>query len=202
VDSPPQLLLIHGGSFLYEQASFQAETEAAAIAAGFVPHYLDYPLDDLPGAYRAARAAALRLRRSFGPGVYAYGTSAGGTLAALLAGDGLVAAGAAKAPPSDLVGWQWPIAAYGPGYYERIRAGAGARRRLSPLRRRARRPLLVVQGRGDRVVPLTMSEAFAAKFRRVHLWPVPGGHWTERRRPWILQRALGWLDRIAERQRR
>lgn len=197
VDSPPQLLLIHGGSFLFEDSQFEAQTEAAAIAAGFTPHYLTYPLDDLPGAVRAARAAARDLRTRYGPRVYAYGASAGGTLAALLAGDGLVAAAVAKAPPTDLVGWEWPLTAYGPDYYERVGADTAARYRLSPLRRPARRPLLVVQGRADQVVPLAMNEAFAAKFQRVYLWSVPGGHWTDRTRPWVLERALGWLGAIA-----
>lgn len=201
VASKPQLLLIHGGSFLFDDADFQAETETAAVAAGFAPHYLSYPLGDLPAALAAARGAALALRAQFGPGVYAYGTSAGGTLAALLAGDGLVAGAVAKAPPSDLLGWQWPLVTYGPDYYERIDIGsAAARRRFSPLRRPARRPLLLVQGRADQVVPLAMSETFAAKFRRVHLWAVPGGHWTERVRPWILERGLEWLGTLAARQ--
>lgn len=198
VGSPPQLLLIHGGSFLFENPVFEAETETAAIAAGFVPHYLSYPSADLPGAVRAARSAARELRARFGPDVYAYGSSAGGTLASLLAGDGLVAAAVAKAPPSDLLDWQWPLAAYGADYYERIGAGSeDVRRRFSPLRRAARRPLFLVHGRDDQVVPLAMSEAFAAKFRRVYLWPAPGGHWTERARPWVLERALGWLGNAA-----
>lgn len=201
IDSAPQLLLIHGGSFLFEDPFFEAETAAPAIAAGFVPHYLSYPLDDLPGAVLAARAAARELRGSYGPNVYAYGTSAGGTLAAILAGDGLVAAAVAKAPPSDLVGWDWPLRTYGLDYYERIGLGSEeARYRLSPLRRPANRPLLLVHGRNDRIVPIAQSEAFAAKFRSVHLWPVPGGHRTEQARPWVLEGALGWLGDIAARQ--
>jgi dipeptidyl aminopeptidase/acylaminoacyl peptidase len=196
VDSVPHLLLIHGGSFLFEDPLFEPLTSAQAIAAGFVPHYLEYPLDDLPGAVRAARVAASELRARVGPRVYAYGASAGGTLAALLAGDGLVAAAAAKAPPTDLVGWEWPLTAYGPDYYEQIGADLAARYRLSPLRRPARRPLLLVQGRGDRVVPLAMNETYDAKFPRVHLWAVPGGHHTERERPWVLERTLSWLSEI------
>lgn len=193
VDSPPQLLLAHGGSFLYEDPFFEAQTSLPASAAGFTPHYLSYPLGDLFGAVAAARAAARELRQRYGPNVYAYGSSAGGTLAALLAGDGLVAAAAAKAPPTDLLGWEWPLLAYGPDYYGRLGADAATRRRLSPLRRPARRPLLLLHGRADRVVPLAMSEAYAAKFRRVHLWPVAGGHHTERTRPWLLERSLAWL---------
>ncbi len=191
---PPQLLMIHGGSFLFGDPFFAARTEAPAIAAGFVPHYMSYPLGDLRGAVLASREEAMRLRGRFGQGdVYAYGSSAGGTLAALLAGEGLVSAAVAKAPPSDLVKWEWPIGAYGPGYYEQIGVDPTARRRLSPLRRPMKRPLLVVQGRADRVVPPGMSEAFAAKFRRAHLWVVPGGHGTDRARSWVTRRSMRWL---------
>lgn len=196
VSSPPQLMLIHGGSFLYEDPIFQATTEASAIAAGFTPHYVQYPLGDLPGAIRAVRAAARDLRLRYGPSVYAYGSSAGGTLAAILAGEGQIAGAVAKAPPSDLVGWEWPLLAYGPAYYDRIAAGPTARYRFSPLRRPAARPLLIVHGRNDGVVPIEQSEAFAAKFRRVHLWAVPGGHHTEQARPWILEGAFRWLANL------
>lgn len=194
---PPQLLLIHGGSFLYEDPTFEPLTRAPARAAGFVPHYLRYPLDDMPAAFQAARAEALRLRAEYGSAVYAYGTSAGGTLAALLAGDGLISAAVAKAPPTDLLGWSWPLGEYGPDYYQQIGLSPAARRRLSPLRRPARRPLLLIHGRRDRVVPVAMSRAFAAKFKRVHLWVVSGGHLTERRRPMLLTRAFDWLARVA-----
>ena len=116
----PQLILIHGGSFLYEDPTFEALTRQRAVAAGFVPHYLRYPLGDMPAAFEAARAEAARLRARYGTAVYAYGSSAGGTLAALLAGDGLVSAAVAKAPVSDLLGWEWPLSTYGPDYYEQI----------------------------------------------------------------------------------
>lgn len=159
---------------------------------------MDYPLGDFLGAVRTARAEARRLRRRYGiDRVFAYGSSAGGTLAALLSGQGLVAAAVAKAPVSDLLGWQWPLDAYGPDYFERIGAGPATRRRLSPLRRPQAAPLLVVQGRFDRIVPLEMSESFAARFRQVRLWVVPGGHRTERARPRLLDRSMRWLARIA-----
>ncbi len=201
VSLAPHLLLIHGGSFLHSDPSFESLTLEAAVGAGFVPHYLEYPLGDRTGAVRAARAAARELGEQYPGRVYAYGSSAGGTLAALLAGDGLVRAAVAKAPPSDLPGWEWPLDAVGPDYFARIGADPAAMRRLSPLRRPARRPLLLVHGRADRVVPLGMSEAFAAKFERVHLWPVPGGHWTERARPQLVGQALAWLRRVVQAER-
>jgi pimeloyl-ACP methyl ester carboxylesterase len=199
----PQLLLFHGGSFLFEDPTFEAFTRPPALAAGFRLHYVRYPLGDLRGAVLAARAEARRLRHRYGVDrVYAYGTSAGGTLAALLSGDGLVSAAVAKAPVADLLGWEWPLGAYGPDYWERLGAGPATRRRLSPLRRPAARPLLVVQGRADRVVPAGMNEAYAAKFTRVRLWVVAGGHRTERARPRLLARAMRWLGRIAARRAR
>lgn len=193
----PQLLLIHGGSFLYEDPTFESLTRPAARAAGFEPHYLRYPLDDMPAAFKAARAEAIRLRAAYGSAVYAYGSSAGGTLAALLAGDGLVSAAVAKAPPSDLLDWRWPLGAYGTDYYRQIGLSSEARRRLSPLRRPARRPLLLLHGRYDGIVPVAQSIAYAAKFKQVHLWVVAGGHHTERARPQLLARALEWLGRVA-----
>ena len=196
VGPPPQLLLFHGGSFLYEDPSFEAATEPLVEAAGFVPHYVDYPLGDLPAALTRARAEAVRLRSRFGAeAVYAYGSSAGGTLAALLSGEGLVAAAVAKAPASDLVDWTWPLGAYGEDYYEQIDLTSEARYRLSPLRRPERQPLLLLQGRSDAVVPAAMNEAFAAKFRQVSLWMLTGGHRAERSRPQVVVRALAWLLR-------
>ena len=164
-----------------------------------MPHHLTYPLDDLSGAVAAARAAARRLNVRHPGQVYAYGTSAGGTLAALLAGDGMVEAAVAKAPISDLVGWEWPLTAYGAAYYEGIGASLSDRFRLSPLRRPARRPLLIVHGRADQVVLPAMSRAYARKFERVRLWVVQGGHHTERIRPELLNRAFEWLIRAARR---
>jgi pimeloyl-ACP methyl ester carboxylesterase len=194
----PQLILIHGGSFLYEDPAFESLTRRQALRAGFVPHYLSYPLGDMPGAFQAARAEAVRLRARYGSAVYAYGSSAGGTLASLLAGDGLVSAAVAKAPVSDLLDWEWPLSAYGPDYFERIGLSAPtARRRLSPLRRPARNPLLILQGRRDQIVPVAMNRKYAAKFKRVYLWVVRGGHHTERIRPELLSRALDWLARVA-----
>jgi len=195
----PQLLLFHGGSFLFEDPTFEESTEPLAEEASFVPHYVDYPLGDLPAALTRARAEAARLRARYGvEDVYAYGSSAGGTLAALLAGEGLVAAAVAKAPPSDLVGWTWPLSTYGSDYYERIGLDEEARYRLSPLRRPEQQPLLLLQGRADQVVPAAMSEAFAAKFRQVRLWLLAGGHRAERSRPQIVVRALRWLLRSSE----
>ena len=197
----PHLMLLHGGSFLYDDPEFVETTQGAARKAGFIPHYTTYPLGDMPAAVLAVRAEAKRLRQKFGGDmVYAYGSSAGGTLAALLSGDGLVAAAAAKAPVSNLVSWEWPLGAYGPKYWERVQLDLDARYRLSPLRRPAKEPLLLVHGIDDQVVPISQSEAYANKFRKVHLWEVLGGHHAERSQPEVLQRTLIWLAEISEAQ--
>lgn len=194
----PQLLLFHGGSFLYEDPTFEPLTRSRALAAGFVPHYVTYPLGNLPAAVEKARAEARRLRHKFGLSrVYAYGSSAGGTLAALLSGDGLVSAAVAKAPVSDLATWEWPVGQYGAEYWENLGVDLADRERLSPIRRQQLSPLLVIQGRADGVVPPSMNEAFAASYPRVRLWLVAGGHTTDRVRPFLVTRAMHWLERIA-----
>lgn len=196
----PQLILIHGGSFLYHDPFFRPLTRGWALEAGFVPHYVNYPLANLPAAVTAVREEARKLRQQVGvDNVYAYGASAGGTLAAILAGEGDVSAAVAKAPISDLGTWEWPLGQYGTNYYETILAGPATRLRLSPLNRVEERPILVIQGRADTVVPPAMNEAFAAKFDRVHLWLVAGGHTTERVRPWIISGAMRWLAQLASR---
>jgi acetyl esterase/lipase len=194
----PQLLLIHGGSFLFEDPEFEPLTRASALAAGFVPHYVTYPLDNLPAAVEKVRAEARRLREKYGlDQVYAYGASAGGTLAALLSGDDLVSAAVAKAPVSDLTSWAFPTEQYGEDYWEKLGVDQADRERLSPIRRLQLAPLLLIQGRGDHVVPPSMNEAFAAGYPRVKLWLVAGGHLTERARPFLVERAMEWLGRIA-----
>ena len=63
----PQLILLHGGSFLFEDPYFEPLTRPRAIAAGFVPHYVTYPLGDLPAAVTAVRHEARRLRETGRP---------------------------------------------------------------------------------------------------------------------------------------
>jgi len=199
----PQLLLIHGGSFLYDDPTFEPLTRGRAVAAGFVPHYVTYPLGDLPGAVERVRAEARRLRDKFGIArVYAYGSSAGGTLAALLSGDHLVSAAVAKAPISDLTTWEWPTGRYGPTYWEDLGVDLADRERLSPIRRPQLAPLLVIQGRADNVVPAAMNQTFADAYPRVKLWLAAGGHTTDRVRPYLVSRAMDWLARIAAQKAR
>jgi len=101
-----------------------------------------------------ARAEAKQLREKVGvEHVFAYGSSAGGTLAALLSGEGLVSAAVAKAPVSDLVSWEWPLTAYGPEYFEGSTSAWPGATGSRPCARPAESPLLIYQGRDDQVVP-------------------------------------------------
>lgn len=193
----PQLLIFHGGSFLFED-QFEPSTVARAIAAGFEPHYVEYPLGNLPAAFGKAKEEAKRLRSRFGKTmVYAYGASAGGTLAVLLSSDGLVGASAAKAPVTDLVSWEWPLTQFGANYFEQIGLSEAARARFSPIDLPVKSPLLIYQGRADNVVPPAMNEAFAATSENISYWSVPGGHATDQARPWLIGRSLDWLARKA-----
>lgn len=192
----PQLLLFHGGAFIFADRGFADRTRALALAGGFVPHFVEYPLGNLPAAVRFSEEEARRLDEEFGTeNVYAYGSSAGGDLSALLAGEGLVTAAVAKAPPSDLLEWTWPLTRpYGAKYRAEIAsAGGGELRRLSPMFDQDQRRLLILQGAADNVVPPEMNERFALKQSLVRLWRVPGGHFTDRSRPQLVKRALSWL---------
>lgn len=194
----PQLLIFHGGSFLFEDQFFEPSTVARALAAGFEPHYVEYPLGNLPAAFAKAKEEARRLRARFGKAkVYAYGASAGGTLAVLLSSEGLVGASAAKAPVTDLVTWEWPLTQFGPNYFERIGLSEAARARFSAIDRPVKSPLLIYQGRTDNVVPASMNEAFAATSENISYWSVPGGHATDQARPWLIGRSMDWLARKA-----
>jgi pimeloyl-ACP methyl ester carboxylesterase len=196
----PQLLLIHGGSFLFEDPDFEPLTRQRAIDAGFVPHYVTYPLNSIPAAVEKVRLEAARLREKFGLNrVYAYGSSAGGTLATLLDGDGLVSAAVAKAPITDLATWGWPTEKYGPEYWTGLGLDLAGRERLSPMLRPEREPLLIIQGQSDGIVPPEMNATFAAAYPRVKLWKVAGGHTTDRARPFLVSRAMHWLAQIAKR---
>lgn len=92
------------------------------------------PLFDPLAAWHRVRDEARRLARR-GRSLYAYGESAGGTLAALLAERCLVRAATVNAPVSDLTSWSLP--GY-PGFWESMRnAGPRTRALLSPRFTRA-----------------------------------------------------------------
>jgi acetyl esterase/lipase len=196
----PQLLLFHGGSFIYEDPKFEPETVGWAKLAGFVPHYITYPLGNIPAALEVAKAEARAYAKKVGADkVFAYGASAGGTLAALLASEGLVAAAATKAPVSDLVAWEYGLNTYGSDYYSKMNLDLEGRYQLSPINREVIDPLLIFQGRIDNVVPAAMNQTYADLNPSITYWSVAGGHATDEARPWLIQKAMNWLGEQAQR---
>ena len=103
-DRRPKLLMIHGGGFVLSDDAEIGRACSLATEAGFDVSYVDYPLGNLPAAVAATEQAARREARSGLP-VYAYGESAGGTLAALLARKRLVDAAATYSQLTDLVAY-------------------------------------------------------------------------------------------------
>lgn len=169
-----------------------------ATDIGFKPVYVDYPLGDLPGAvrftYRAARREAAR-----GHAVYAYGESAGGTLAALLSARGLVSDAATYSQVTDLSRY----AAHAPDpetYKAFIGATDADLRRFSPAHLRARARLLALAPVADSPYLTQPTERWAEREPRVRSLSVRGGHLSDddaRLYTTNMRRALAWLARQA-----
>ena len=195
------LILIPGGGFTFHDANFWPTMAPIAISAGFVPHLLDYRLFDLGGAVSDAYEFAENLKRRYGRNnVFAYGSSAGGTLAALLASEGLVSASVASSALYDFRDWPWATYYRGPDYLEAIRADWGARRAYSPVGRRLRCPLLAVHGSWDPVVPVLQAQNYVATHPRARLRLFGGGHGLYRTRPASINGAMRWLKRTGKKQ--
>jgi alpha/beta hydrolase fold len=186
------VLYLHGGGFVLGAASdpYNILVCDELAARGFRARVVDYPLHDLPGAVRAARAAAARHRSP----VYAFGDSAGGTLAALLAVRGQVDAGVAFAAPSDLL--TWPAE---PGWWDRFGATPAERRAASPYRRAGRRgaPLLLMHDPRDIAVPFEQSLRLARRAPRARLVRARAGYLAHVPRQANRRYAMRWLGGCA-----
>jgi acetyl esterase/lipase len=197
-DERPILLLMHSGGFVIPGDMH----DAAALAPryGFEPRDIQYTLGDPLQAWRDVRAAALRGLRS-GRRVYAYGSSAGGTLAVLLAEHRLVEAAAADAPPGDLTNWgEAEMARLGiQNYWEDMpNHGATTRRFLSPILSGTSRPVLLQQDAADPIVPFGPNAAWAKRERKVWLRISPTGHDGPQFAAQTTPPALAWLQHINE----
>lgn len=165
----PVVLMFHGGGFVEGRASIP-DAERAARQAGFRPVEIDYTLGHLPSAVRDARRAAKRRNGR----AFAYGESAGGTLAALVAQAGLVRRAVAFMPAVDLVGtFANPLMA---DYADRLNATPDQLHRWSPIHRRTRNPILAQIAVDDLLVDPAVSLGWAERARRVRAQQVPGNH--------------------------
>lgn len=195
------LIVIPGGGFTFHDKGFWAAIAPKALAAGFIPHLLEYRLYDLEGAVADARAMARSLAARYGRDrIYAYGSSAGGTLATLLAANGNVAAAVVSSGLYDLRYWPWATEYRGPEYLASIGADRETRRKVSPMRHRLRCPALLLHGSWDPIVSVTQAEDFAASRPRARLRIFPGGHGLYRARPASVNAGMSWLARTATKQ--
>jgi len=150
------LLLLPGGGFVMPAEPVALRARCRLFArAGFAVVAVAYPLLGCPAALRAATDEALRARRAARP-VLAYGESAGGTLAEMLAVRGAVPAAVAVAGISDLTTW--------PRTDERYWSAVQLptlleRQAVSPLHRIGPRPgrLLLLHSPEDETVPFAQS---------------------------------------------
>ena len=197
------LILIPGGGFTFRDAGLWPAVAPVAEAAGFVPHLLKYRLFDIAGAVADARAFAQDLGARYGrANVFAFGSSAGGTLAALLASHGLVAGAAASSALYDFRFWPWALLDRGPEYLSSIGADWETRRAYSPMRHRLRCPLLAMHGNWDPIVSVFQAEDYVATHPRARLRVFSAGHGLYRTRPQSVTGAMRWLNRLGNKQAR
>ncbi len=193
---PPIVLFLHGGGFLFEEEGQMAEARELAAELGFRVAYVDYPLFDLPGAIAATQRHARRLGIGGRP-VLAYGESAGGTLAALLAQRGLVDAAATYSPVADMRAFpaHTEDAAL---YMEFIQADRRDLRQASPALFESLVPVLALRASGDGGFLARGMRRWASRDPLIRLINVPGVH-AGTGQPRLYERnvtlALRWLLR-------
>jgi acetyl esterase/lipase len=183
----PVMLLFHGGGFIYNMPMNQAIQ--AARHRGFQPRVVDYPLGNVPAAVKRSVRLARRLskRRS----VYAYGDSAGGTLASLLAERGLVKAAATQAPVSNIGQWAVTTGNDPARLEEALHLNAVSAREFSPSKHRARSPIFAEAPVDDAISGPTL--VWARKSRLVMAVSVPGNHLDPAYYASNLERAMWFL---------
>lgn len=165
----PVVLTIHGGGYYGLDASTMASVDQAFEAQGFRARPVDYTIGDIRAGWRDVRRAAA----VYGPRrrVYAYGESAGGGLAGMLATKrGLIDGAVIHSPLVDLRPW-------GRQYGDRF--SCTTKRcwlRFSPGKRRARAPVLAFVPEDDTLVDPAGALAWADRERRVRAVSWPGWH--------------------------
>lgn len=189
----PIVLMLHAGGFIFNDPTSMAVATQIARDAGFQPVFVDYPLYDLRAAVEAAAAAAAAQPKN--RTVCAYGESAGGTLAALLAERGLVRSAAAYSPIPNLV--RFIARSANPHYYmEMIHADRELLLRDSPGLHRSAREILALRAARDDAYVRSGIRRWAKRESKVQVRDVGGehigsGNATAYRRHVI--RAVGWL---------
>jgi dienelactone hydrolase len=193
----PVMLLLPAGGFIFDIEKMPY-AERVARRLGFRPRIVDYPEYDLPGAVRAVRAAARRARRD-GRDVYAYGESAGGTLASLAAASREVTAAAVYCPIANLP--EFISRSHDPALYQAlIKASDRELRRYSPGLRDTVRPILAMRAAGDSAFMNRAIRRWDRRDREADSIAVAGGHIEAERHAVYrrnVRRGMTWLARSA-----
>ena len=160
------IVAIHGGGFVIPPCAATFRRLCNRLGGrGFRVVFARYPPADYQAATRTIRRQVRRITARTRRPVYAFGESAGGNFAAMLALRGEVDAAVAVATPSNLLRWEDGNT----DFWDRImRMDFTSRRAASPalIARRSVRPVLLLHSPGDTVVPYSQSQAFA---RRPHI---------------------------------
>jgi acetyl esterase/lipase len=172
----PVVLLFHSSGFTIPcDDPCMATAASVARADGFEPRVVDYPLWNVPAAMSAARDAVPADRETF-----AYGESAGGTLAARLAQTGRVRAAALQSPVANLPFFISSLQPYTPPPYTlggMLGVPTPSSQRLySPASHRTRHPIFLTAAASDPLTPSTMSWVNRSRHDQVRGRIVPGDH--------------------------
>jgi acetyl esterase/lipase len=198
-ERPPVLLMFHSGSFWLGNAASMAPAAVIAARDGFDPVLAEYPLGDLSKAVRWSRRLASKYERQ-GRDVYAYGESAGGTLAALLADGNRAVAAATYSPLPDIAKYTRSLP--DPGYYARlIDATYAQMRRYSPTHRKTKTPILAMIGESDYPIIRSTVHRWDRRYDNVRSTEFEGGHIGADEPPAVyvaaVEKLMRWLDRHA-----
>ena len=198
---PPRaaLVYLHAGSFIVGGTDPWLRKRCEPFArAGYLTTAVDYPIAELaPDAARFSYRRTLRhviravscLARTGLP-VFAYGESAGGNLAEMLAVRDRIEGSVAVAAPANLLAW-----ARGNRRYWRLLGMSRAdRRSASPLFRIGQhpRPLLLLHSPSDDIVPFEQSRRLARTLPDTRLIRLSRGHLED---PGAVRIGLRWFGR-------
>ena len=187
----PVVLLLHGGAWLFGDASDMRHTAVIAREEGFRPVSVDYPLKYPVRANLYTQRVARRWADR-GRSVFAYGESVGGTMAEVLAARCLVEAAAANSAPPDLIRWPEPDQ---PSVFAREPL-----RPYSPFHLPQCSPVLAMHSPADGLVDFRFAREYAERYRPVTLRRLSGIHvGNERTRRARARVGLHWLALQASR---
>ena len=191
---------------MFGDSTLTEPLEPIVRRAGFKPVEVDYTLGSLPSAFEDAEKAAWRYRDRT---IYAYGESAGGTMAGWLASQRMVTAAAGNSTVVNIHAFLRPLLnstevitlpqgeTKTVGEFILEAAGGMSFIRSHTLQRLHGAPLRLFGNCDDAVAPCETSMAYAARFPSV-TWRLAGsGHLAESKQ--TARRAMDWFAEIGRR---